>query len=104
MTLQEIRKNRLTVTRAVADAMKDLQTAAYIFGCLNDCFRGDYGEMPPEDAEANNRELKAGEGRIVARYEARGTMEQDIYIICYFSEQEPGADCNFTEMIYVNEY
>lgn len=60
--------------------------------------------IPAEDTDANNAELEAGEGRIVARYKAKYSLEDDIYIIACFSQEIPGIDANHVMIMYVTEY
>lgn len=102
--LRSLSKHRIVATRATGKAIEDPATAVYIYGCLDACFSGDYGLMPPEDVDSNDLELASGEGRIVARYEQREQLREDVYIIAYFSEAEPDEDNNFTEILYVSEY
>lgn len=105
MTLQEIRNNPITTTVGVAAAMVDAPAKAYILHSLDRFFAGDYGETPAEDIDANNKALHAGTGRIVARYQAAEGLRQDIFIIAYFSDQEPGNnDYNYTTVMYTSEY
>lgn len=104
MTLREISNNPITATAAVAAAMEAAPAHAYILHCLDLFFSGDYGATPAEDADANKGELQAGTGRIIARYQAAEGLKTDIYIIAYFSDQEPGRDYNYTTIMYTREY
>lgn len=105
MTAADLQRNFILHTRAIAEASKDPTTAAYLQDCLLMAFSGNYGEIPAEDAAANNEELEAGEGRILARYEKRGKLAEDIYIICYFSASNPGnIDLNNNMILYCSEY
>ena len=63
-----------------------------------------YGVIPPEDTDANNADLKAGEGRVLARFREYGKLEGDIYIIAAFSQGNPGKDYNNTTILYCSEY
>lgn len=77
----------------------------YIIECLVRFYGHDYGEIPPEDVEANEAELKTGEGRIVARYKAANGLTEDIFIIAYFSDSHAGeVDYNYTTVLYVSDY
>lgn len=105
MRAEDLQKNATVATAAVMEAMKDPETADYIQMCLSLFFSGMYGKMSPDDTELNEEELRAGEGRIMARYEAQGNLREDVYIIAYFSESNPGdIDYNNTTVLYCGEY
>lgn len=104
MTLEDVKKLDLLQTRGIAADTKDEQTHAYIVSCLQAFYSGNYGAIPAEDTDANNAELEAGEGRIVARYKAKYSLEDDIYIIACFSQEIPGIDANHVMIMYVTEY
>jgi hypothetical protein len=77
--------NREDVAKAVYDALRQFNN-------------GEWGKVPEEDKEANNRDLKDRAGHVLARYE---TPTGDIYINLVFSEN-PSED---TAMImYCDEY
>lgn len=86
MTLDDIKKLPTLQTRTIAEAAADPETAFYIIGCLQRFYSGDYGEIPPEDTTANNEDLAAGEGHILARYKQAVKLESDIYIEAHFYE------------------
>lgn len=100
MKLQDL---PLYQTRTIAEAAKDAPTHNYIVQCLNSFFSGNYGEVPPEDTEANNADLEAGEGHVLARYKAFGTLSHDIYIEAHFSQSVPGVDANNIMIMYPEE-
>lgn len=105
MTLEDILKLPLTQTAAVAAAGKDIETKKYITICLADFYAGKYGEIPEEDTAANNADLEAGEGRIIARYKKAEKLENDIYIISDFYAADPdNIEANHTTILYCNEY
>lgn len=105
MRASDLQKNIVVQTAAVAEAAKDPATLDYLQTCLALFFSGMYGQIPAEDTELNEEELKAGEGRIVARYEAQGNLAEDVYIIAYFSASNPGdLDYNNTTILYCSEY
>ena len=105
MRAEDLQGNALVTTAAVAEAAKDPETLDYIQMCLSLFFSGMYGKMGPDDTELNEEELRAGEGRIMARYEAQGKLTEDIYIIAYFSQSNPGdIDYNNTTVLYCGEY
>lgn len=108
MTLSDVRLLPVLQTRGInADASRDKsgQTHNYIVDCLMRLYAGDYGEIPEEDTAANNDELQAGEGRILARYKAAHDLTEDIYIIAAFSQSMPDIiDANHTMIMYCSEY
>lgn len=106
MTLEQIRQREVYQTRGIAEAVKSTPPAyRYVLQCLNRLYNGDYGEIPAEDTDANNSELAAGEGRIVARYKAAEGLQEDIYIIAAFSESMADSiDANHTMIMFVSEY
>ena len=110
MTLKEesiatIKENHVSLTTSIyAHMQKYLETRKYISESLTRFYAGDYGAIPPEDVEANNAELEAGRGRILARYEGYGEMTNDIYIIAYFDVNDDDRACNYTTILYCHEY
>lgn len=107
MTLEDIKKLPVLQTRgiAAAEAADRGQTHNYIVYCLNRLYIGDYGKIPAEDTEANNAELAEGCGRIVARYEKRQALTEDIYIIAAFDEEIPDSiDANHVMIMLCSEY
>ena len=104
MTLKDIQGLPVLQTAAVDLAGKDPETHNYIVDCLLDLYGGNYGITPAEDTEQNNKELAAGEGRIVAHYSQRYQLANDIFIIAVFSKEMPGIDSNNIMVMYVDEY
>jgi len=107
MTLDDVKKLPVMQTRGIAaDAEQDDgQTHNYIIDCLLRLYAGDYGTVPADDTDANNAELAAGEGRIVARYEKRHALTDDIYIIATFSQELPDViDANHVMIMQCGEY
>ena len=84
MTLEDLKKIPTLQTRGIAEAAKDPKTALYIVECLNRFWAGDYGDIPPEDTAANNEDLQAGNGHILAAYPAAGKLEGRFYIEAHF--------------------
>lgn len=103
MTLENLRRLPLLQMRSIAASCKDPETFAYVLDCVNRFYRGDYGKVAQEDSDANNRDLRAGEGHVLARYEGRYELDRDIYIEAHFSESVPGIDANNTLLMYCNE-
>lgn len=104
MTLQDVQKQDLLQTRAIADACADSPaTLQYVITCLHRFFAGDYGAIRDEDTKRNNAELAAGYGHILARYKARYNLEDDIYIEAMFDKDTPGIDSNYTMVMFCGE-
>ena len=104
MTLEDLRKIPLYQSRAIAGASVDSpETIRYIIDCVNRFYRGDYGEVGQEDTDANNADLRAGEGHILARYEGKYNLSHDIYIESHFSKEISGIDANSTLIMYCFE-
>lgn len=106
MTLEQIRQREVYQTRGIAEAVKDKPAAyRYVLQCLQRLYSGNNGAIPAEDTDANNSELAAGEGRIVARYKAAEGLQEDIYIIASFSESMADSlDANKTMIMFVSEH
>lgn len=104
MTLDQVKNNPVFQTARIAEDLKDRATLAYIIGCLKRFYAGDYGTVPAEDTEANNNELEYGSGRLLARYEARHALKDDVYIMAYFDDQQQGIDFNNTMIMYCSDY
>ena len=51
-----------------------------IVDCLQRFYSGDYGEVCADDTAANNADLAAGEGHILARYKQAHKLTGDFYI------------------------
>lgn len=85
----------VTITAAIAEAMKEPGTRDAVLDALRRFTFQDWGNVPVEDKEANDSDLRAGTGRILARY---STPPGDIYIISY-----PGTDTPAT-VLFCNEY
>lgn len=104
MTRLQLQQLPMFQTATIAEAAKDPATAQYVIDCLLRCYAGDYGKMPAEDAEANNKELEAGEGHILARYPAAAALDEEIYIDIHFSESKPGQGSNYGLVMYCTEW
>lgn len=96
--------NPISTTRGVYEAMKAPTARNYVQDCIEQFFAGNYGTMPPPDVEANRRTMAGPEGRIIGRYSAKGILEDDLYIIAYFSLLHDEQDYNYTTVMYCNEY
>ena len=104
MTLKDVQKLPVLQTAAVTRTIGDQDTHDYVMDCLLDMFGGYYGTVPEEDTEKNNAELASGEGRIIARYPAKGQLDRDLFIIAQFSEAYPGMDGNHVMIMLADEY
>lgn len=97
MTLEDLKKIPLLQTALIAEtAGADPETLNYIIECLNRFYSGDYGEICAEDTEANNADLRAGYGHILARYEQKHSLTDDIYIEAHFDKD------NLNDIDYTN--
>ena len=107
MTLADIRKLPVFKSQAVAAAEQADKgdTHNYLVDCLTALFYGDYGNVPQEDTDANNNELTAGEGRIVAKYDKKHALKEDIYIVALFSQEHADKlEENRIMILYCSEY
>lgn len=105
MTLQDIRQLPVYQTRGIAEDAKNGDTAGYLVACLDMLYSGDYGIIPEDDTDENNRELLNGCGRIVARYPAACGLDTDIYIIADFNVNFlHDIDYSRVTVMYVDEY
>ena len=109
MTLADLKSIDLLQTRSIAEACSQereggAETLAYIVQCLNRFYSGDYGEVPPEDTEANNSDLAEGYGHILARYKQAHNLTGDIYIETHIDKDHTGdIDYNTTMIMYPEE-
>ena len=103
-SLERISQNPVSATARLYKAMENQKASDYITKCMKQFRKGIFGITPLEDVKSNMDALEDGEGRIIARYEGGRLLEDDIYIIAPFSFDEPGVDCNYTTLLYCNEY
>jgi len=103
-SLERIGQNPVSVTPRLYRAMENRKASDYVTKCMRQFKQGIFGITPLEDVKSNMEELEDGEGRVVARYDDGGILEDDIYIIANFSFNEPGVDYNYTTILYCNEY
>ena len=105
MTLEELRKLPLLQTATIADiCARDEKTTIYILECLNRFYSGDYGEICEEDTAANNSDLKAGFGHVLARYKKAEGLKGDIYIESHFDRDNlENIDYSQTVIMYPEE-
>ena len=86
----------LTVTRSLYTTMEKVPaTKQAVMEALRLFAADNWGEVPQEDKEANDRDKAAGVGRILARYK---TPSGDIYINQYPGSDEPAS------VMYCREY
>lgn len=106
MTLDDLKRIPVLQTATIAEACKDPATLAYVVGCLHRFWRGDFGEVCQEDADANNADLEAGDGHALARYAGKGSLTGDIYIEAHFFDDpayKNDIDYNYTMICYPAE-
>ena len=106
MTLADIKELPIFKSQAIAATEQDdKDTHNYLVDCLTRLFYGDYGDVPPEDTELNNEELRVGEGRILAKYEKKYGLVEDIFIVALFSEENKDRlGENRIMIMYCSEY
>lgn len=103
-SLKRISENPVSATAQLFSDMESDRANRYVNKCLRNFYKGHYGITPLEDIEANISALEEGEGRIVARYEHGDALRNDIYVIAFFSFENPEVDSNYTTILYCNEY
>ena len=105
MTLKDLMKLPLLQTATIADiCARDEKTTIYILECLKRFYSGDYGEICEEDTAANNSDLEAGFGHVLARYKKAEGLKGDIYIESHFDRDNlENVDYSQTVIMYPNE-
>lgn len=106
MTMDDLKKISVFQTRTIAEVCKrSPETHLYIVECLQRFYKGDYGEICAEDTGYNNTELDEGFGHVLARYKAKHSLTEDIYIDSHFSADMPLSelDYNNTMIMYCSE-
>ena len=78
MTPRELASIPTYPTQGTAPALEDPKTREYLAACFNRYFKGDFGDISEEDTAANNADLAAGDGHILARYEGKYKLEGDL--------------------------
>ena len=97
MKLEDLKQFPLLQTATIAHTIgEDALTLEYIIECLHRFFSGDYGTMNAEDTAANNEDLSAGYGHILARYKQKHKLTDDIYIEAHFDKD------NLNDIDYTN--
>lgn len=81
------------------DVSRDEDIKKAVFEAVDRFNRGDWGNLDPEDKEANNDDLRRRDGHVLARYTTPGG---DIYINLIFDEPSMKADC--ATVTYCGEY
>ena len=103
MTLKDLEQIPVLQTRSIAAACEDPHTLGYVSKCLIKYYAGDYGEVPEEDTEANNADLKEGYGHILARYKAKYRLTNDIYIDTHF-DKDNLYDINYAQTMICYDF
>ena len=104
MVLSDLKLLPCMQTRTIGAAAADPKTHNYIVDCLHRFYKGDYGEICADDTAANNADLAAGEGHILARYKQAEKLTGDIYIEAMIYEPEKGnIDYNYIMVMYPDE-
>lgn len=98
MTLQNLKEIPVLMTSSIGAVNGDPKTHNYIVDCLHRFYAGDYGEICEEDTAANNADLAAGCGHVLARYKQFGQLTGPIYIESHFDDEFLN-DINYTNTI-----
>ena len=81
---------RILLTRTLNDTAADnSKVAQEIVTAIRRFGRNDWGNVPDEDKEANDEDLKRRDGRLLGKY---STQEGDIYITLDFGESASEGD------------
>lgn len=93
-------KYQTFITRRLNDDVAEREDVAKaVYDALRRFNMGDWGKVPDEDKEANNADLRARDGHVLARYE---TPTGDIYINLVFDE--PSIQSDAATIMYCEEY
>lgn len=103
MTIFELQRYSVYQSAAVAKVCRDPDTSEYISECISRFFDYDFGMIGEEDTALNMSDIAAGAGHVLARYEAKHKLAEDVYIESHFSKDMPGTDYNNTVVCYVSE-
>lgn len=104
MSLDDLSINDMFIVGGLKEATRDKEQMDYIYYCLERFFAGDFGEIPTEDIEANNRELEKSNGRIIAKYKPEAGLTDYFYIMAHFNEEQPEEEYNYTSIFYCIDY
>lgn len=96
-----ITSKQTVMTRGVADLTAESEPfSVFLSNCLHRHFSGDWGDVPPEDARANNDACK-NDGRVLSAYRLKDltylTPEKTLWIITE-------ADRSVTTALFPSEY
>ena len=98
-------KYNLYCTRRINnDVAESEEMAKAVYNALERFNNNDYGAMPQEDIEANNKDLANQDGHILAKYH---TPKGYIYINLQFNElinDDPEEYANAAMIMYPDEY
>lgn len=93
--MAKLKMGRIVWTREVNDKIADDEAfAKFVLACMARHGNGDWGEMEPDDIEANNQALVDG-GRILSAYVKEGLTK--IWIITEW-------DRSVTTVLFPHEY
>lgn len=96
---------QLYCTRRINDDVaENEEMAKAVYEAIARFNNNDYGEIPPEDIEANNKDLANQDGHILAKYP---TPNGYIYINLQFNElinDDPEEYANAAMIMYPEEY
>ena len=103
MLIRDLSELELYTSREITQVNEDKETHPYLVECLRRFYTGDFGALEEDDIRANLTELREGEGHVLARYEKKHNLRNDIYVEAIFSESRPGGDFNKCLVMYVDE-
>ena len=86
---------RIVATPAALDALTNAGTSPAIY--LERHAAGDFGEVPTSDAQANRRDIAAGEGRVLSAYDLPDSVR--VWVIT-----DLAGDETYTTLLLPDEY
>lgn len=89
----------MITSRLNADIADNEEMAKAVYNAIEKFNALDWGKVPDEDKEANNKDLANRDGHILARYE---TPNGDIYINLVFDD--PSINKDYALIMYCEEY
>lgn len=105
MTLDDLKQMQFFITRGIGEAVRNAETHDYIGACLRRFLAGDWGDCDDADKAANNADLEAGEGHILADYPQFGALRSKVCIEAHFCKDYNLNDINYNNIcvMYPNE-
>lgn len=103
--LDSLKQLPISLTQSVNEVVeKDPETSDYINNCIELFFKSEWG-VDYEDIRANWKEIKAGAGKILARYKKAEKLREDIYIVAVFDKDNmKDNNRSYITIFYCSEY